>query len=130
MILTAWLVEKLVLISIVILLHLLLKLLRNGPLQPILSTLSFVSLSDDVLMLILNVLDHKVFSLEDFLANFAAVSLVWNDLFAFILEEVLFVLVDELDFRVDELFRPIFDSFESLCNISAQEVNAATPFGA
>lgn len=94
------------------------------------STLSFVSLSDDVLMLILNVLDHKVFSLEDFLANFAAVSLVWNDLFAFILEEVLFVLVDELDFRVDELFRPIFDSFESLCNISAQEVNAATPFGA
>ena len=82
------LVEQLVLILKVVMLHLLFQLLLDIAFQPVFGALSFISFVNHVLMLVFNVLQYEIFTLEDLLADFTTIPLVRENLLALVLKVV------------------------------------------
>lgn len=107
MIFPPWLVEKLIFIVLIVQLLFLFELLLDISFKPVLCALTLIGLLDKILMFVFNMLDYEILALKDLLAYFTAVSLVWDNFFAFVSEEIFFVLIDEFLFWIDKLARAI-----------------------
>ena len=129
-VLATWLVEELILVSVVVKLHLLLHFLLNVSLEPVLCTFQLICLIDHVLVLIFDMLYHKIITFEDLFAYFTAedFTIIVGDLFTFVSAEVFDILVDELFGWVKRHFWTVFNSLDSLVNISLEESDTAAPF--
>lgn len=123
----AWLVEEFVLVVVVVVLHFLLHLLFDVPGEPVLGAIAFVGLIHDIFVLVANVLDHKVFAFKYFLADFALIPFSLDDLFAFVVQVVFHVSLDELLLRVLQLSGTLFDSFEGHVSILLHKYYASLP---
>lgn len=124
----AWLVEQLVLVIVIVRSHFFLHLLLDVAREPVFRAVTLVSLVYYVFMFVANVLDYEVLALENFVADLAFVAFSLGNLFAFVMEIILHICLDEFLFGINQLTRTTLDSLLSYFSVPLHKSDASSPF--
>jgi len=131
-ILSSRLVKELIFISQVVELHLFLHLCVYISVEPIFGTFLLICLINNILMLIFDMLNHKIITFEIFIffAYFAFEDLfiVSHHLFTLIATEIVDILIDKFLSWINKSLGPLFDSFNCLTHIFFQKCDTSSPF--